>query len=68
MPWLTTKQAAELAAASIVSGGMLPKLQACTRALKQGVGRVRILPANEAELLPHFYLEKLSCGTEVTCS
>lgn len=68
MPWLTTKQAAELAAASVVSGGMLPKLQACTRALKQGVGRVRILPANEAELLPHFYLEKLSCGTEVTCS
>ena len=68
MPWLTTRQAAELAAASIVSGGMLPKLQACARALKQGVGRVRILPANEAELLPQFYLEKLVCGTEVTCS
>lgn len=68
MPWLTTRQAAELAAASVVSGGMLPKLQACTRALKQGVGRVRILPASEAELLPQFYLEKLACGTEVTCS
>ena len=68
MPWLSTGHAAELAAASIVSGGMLPKLQACALALKQGVGRVRILPANEAELLPQFYLEKLSCGTEVTCS
>jgi acetylglutamate kinase len=68
MAWLTTGQAAELAAASVVSGGMLPKLQACARALKQGVGRVRILPASEAALLPQFYLEKLSCGTEVTFS
>jgi len=66
MPWLTTKQAAELMAGSVISGGMLPKLQACGQALKQGVGRVRILPALEAELLPQFYREKLSCGTEVT--
>jgi acetylglutamate kinase len=68
MSWLTAKQAAELAAGSVISGGMLPKLQACSQALKQGVGRVRILPASEVELLPQFYLEKLLCGTEVTCS
>ncbi len=68
MPWLSTKQAAELVAGSVISGGMLPKLQACGRALKQGVGRVRILPATKAEVLPQFYLIKLSCGTEVTCS
>ena len=68
VPWLSTKQAAELAAGSIISGGMLPKLQACRQALKQGVGRVRILPATEAEVLPQFYLTKLSCGTEVTYS
>ena len=68
MPWLTTKQAAELAATSVISGGMLPKLQACSHALTKGVGRVRILPATEAELLPQFYLEKLLCGTEVVCS
>jgi acetylglutamate kinase len=68
MPWLTTKQAAELMAGAVISGGMLPKLLACGQALKQGVGRVRILPATEAELLPQFYLEKLSCGTEVTYS
>jgi acetylglutamate kinase len=68
MPWLSTKQAAELAADSIISGGMLPKLQACGQALRHGVGRVRILPANEAEILPQFYLTKLSCGTEVTYS
>jgi acetylglutamate kinase len=47
---------------------MLPKLAACTQALKQGVGRVRILPAAEAEALPQFYLTKLNCGTEVTCA
>jgi acetylglutamate kinase len=68
MPWLTTKQAAELAANSIISGGMLPKLHACGLALKQGVGRVRILPATEVEMLPQFYLTKLACGTEVTYS
>jgi acetylglutamate kinase len=68
MPWLTTKKGAELMASAVISGGMLPKLQACGQALKQGVRRVRILPATEAELLPQFYLEKLSCGTEVTYS
>ena len=68
VPWLTTKEAAELAANSVISGGMLPKLNACNQALKQGVGRVRILPASEVELLPQFYQMKLSCGTEVTCS
>ena len=53
---------------SVVSGGMLPKLRACKQALKQGVGRVRILPAAEADSLPQFYLTKLPCGTEVTCA
>ena len=67
IPWLSTSQAEELAANSIVSGGMLPKLEACKKALKHGVGRVRILPAAEAESLPQFYLTKLACGTEVTC-
>lgn len=66
MPWLTTKQAEQMVAESVVSGGMLPKLQACGQALRQGVGRVRILPASEAGLLPQFYREKLLCGTEVT--
>jgi acetylglutamate kinase len=68
MPWLSTKHAEELAASSIISGGMLPKLNACGSALKQGVARVRILPASEVEMLPQFYLTKLSCGTEVTYS
>jgi acetylglutamate kinase len=44
---------------------MLPKLEACTQALKRGVGRVRILPASQAEVLPLFYFTKIECGTEV---
>ncbi len=68
IPWLSTRDAEGLVASSVVSGGMLPKLQACKQALKQGVGRVRILPAAEADALPQFYLTKLPCGTEVTCA
>ncbi len=67
MPWLSTKQAEDLAAGSVISGGMLPKLAACKQALRDGVGRVRILPASEVEALPQFYLTKIECGTEVTC-
>jgi acetylglutamate kinase len=68
IPWLSTKEAEDLVAHDVVSGGMLPKLRACKQALKQGVGRVRILPAAEADALPQFYLTKLPCGTEVTCA
>ena len=68
IPWLSTSQAEDLAANSIIAGGMLPKLEACKKALRQGVGRVRILPATEAEALPQFYFAKLDCGTEVTCA
>jgi len=68
IPWLSTKEAADLAADSVVAGGMLPKLEACTQALHKGVGRVRILPAAQAEILPQFYFTKLELGTEVTCA
>jgi acetylglutamate kinase len=65
---LSTKEAEEMVRGAIISGGMLPKLDACKSALKQGVGRVRILPAVEAEVLPQFYLNEVLRGTEVTCA
>jgi acetylglutamate kinase len=68
IPRLSVKQAVDMANESIISGGMLPKLEACRKALTDGVGRVKILPATEAEALPQFYLTKLSFGTEVTCA
>jgi acetylglutamate kinase len=54
-----------LVANAIISGGMLPKLQACIRALQQGVGRVRIFAASRADLLPQLHLRKDPIGTEV---
>jgi acetylglutamate kinase len=65
MPRLHLQEVPSMIAASVVSGGMLPKLEACTQALKRGVGRVRILPASQAEVLPLFYFTKIDCGTEV---
>jgi acetylglutamate kinase len=65
MARLNTKQVAGLIEESAISGGMLPKLEACTQALKRGVGRVRILPAAQADALPLFYFTKIEYGTEV---
>src|SRR5260370_28368956 len=65
IPWLTMKDVPALIAESVVAGGMLPKLEACSNALRRGVGRVRILPAAQAEVLPQFYFQKLEYGTEV---
>ena len=50
---------------SVIAGGMLPKLEACEQRAQKGVGRVRILPAAQAEALPQFYFTKIECGTEV---
>jgi len=65
IPWLDTKQISTLVQGSVIKGGMLPKLEACSHALRKGVARVRILPAAQAEVLPQFYFMKLQGGTEV---
>ena len=52
MRWLTLAEIPVLEKASVVSGGMLPKLNACRDALTHGVKRVRILPAESAAVLP----------------
>ena len=64
--WLDIKQIPLLKQNAVVSGGMLPKLEACQQALRSGVARVRILPANEAAVLPQLYFAKIECGTEIT--
>jgi acetylglutamate kinase len=63
--WLDVNAIARMIAQTTVSGGMLPKLDACTKALKKGVARVRILPADHAEELPGFFTHPIECGTEV---
>jgi acetylglutamate kinase len=44
---------------------MLPKLEACSMALRGGVARVRVLPAARADELPQFYTNRIEFGTEV---
>jgi acetylglutamate kinase len=65
MRWLTLPQIPGLVKDLVIRGGMLPKLEACESALRGGVNRVRILPADHAEELPEFYYSKIECGTEV---
>jgi acetylglutamate kinase len=66
--WLDVKAIAQMVQKATVSGGMLPKLEACTSALKKGVTRVRILPADHAEVLPEFFTHAIDWGTEVIAS
>ena len=65
MRWLSLKEIPALEQASVVSGGMLPKLNACKHALTHGVTRVRILPAESATVLPNLLSSRVNDGTEV---
>lgn len=65
MRWLSTEQIGALTRDAVITGGMLPKLNACREALVQGVKRVRILPAERASLLPELCSSRIADGTEV---
>jgi acetylglutamate kinase len=65
MRWLSVNEIPALTKASIISGGMLPKLNACRDALLHGVKRVRILPAEAANVLPDLCSTRVNDGTEV---
>ena len=65
MRWLTLTQIPQLEKQNVISGGMLPKLNACRQALLGGVKRVRILPAESAALLPDICTTRVNDGTEV---
>ena len=63
--WLSLASIPALQQQAVVSGGMLPKLNACKEALLHGVKRVRILPATSAEVLPDLISSRIDEGTEV---
>jgi len=63
--WLDLRRVVQLTSASVIAGGMLPKLEACQHALRSGVGRVRILPAAHSEVLPELCFSRVDLGTEV---
>jgi acetylglutamate kinase len=51
--------------AGIISGGMLPKLEACESALAGGVGSVHILPGAQMEALSQLTSGAIQVGTEL---
>lgn len=53
----------KLRADGVISGGMLPKLNACERALAGGVNAVHILPGADAEALRQLESGKIHMGT-----
>lgn len=65
MRWLSLKEIPQLEKSSVITGGMLPKLNACRDALLAGVKRVRILPAEAAKVLPDLISSRVNDGTEV---
>jgi acetylglutamate kinase len=65
MRWLSLQQIPALERQMVVSGGMLPKLNACRDALLGGVKRVRILPAQSGAVLPDLCTSRVDDGTEV---
>ena len=65
MRWLSLATIPNLEKQAVISGGMLPKLNACREALLHGVKRVRILPAEAAALLPGLTHSRVDDGTEV---
>jgi acetylglutamate kinase len=65
---LTRPEVARLVESAAVGGGMLPKLDACLRALEGGVPRVCILGAREAHKLPAVLAARAQIGTELVAA
>ncbi len=62
---LPAKNIPGLREAGIISGGMLPKLEACERALAGGVESVHILPGAKMEALNQLVRGQIQVGTEL---
>jgi len=67
IPRLSSTDIQSLRDAGVVQGGMLPKLEACKRALSGGVPAVHILPGTQLEALTAGLAgqEPISVGTEL---
>jgi acetylglutamate kinase len=65
IPVLPAMNIAVLREAGIITGGMLPKLEACESALAGGVGSVHILPGAQMESLSRLAAGGIQVGTEL---
>ncbi len=65
LPWLTVARARELIAAGVISGGMIPKIETCIRAVCEGVGAATVLDGR----VPHAVLLEIftehGVGTQI---
>ena len=65
IPLLPANNIAVLREAGLITGGMLPKLEACESALAGGVGSVHILPGAQMEALRQLANGGIQVGTEL---
>ncbi len=65
IPLLPANHIAGLRQAGIITGGMLPKLEACEHALAGGVAAVHILPGTQMEALSQLARGAIQVGTEL---
>lgn len=63
--WLEVGDIGLLEKNAALTADMCRKLIACSAALKHGVGRVRILPASNVDILAMFFCSRIESGTEV---
>ncbi|MCE9638395.1 MAG: acetylglutamate kinase [Planctomycetes bacterium] len=63
---LTVAETEKLKAKGIISGGMIPKVKACTDAVKGGVGRVHILNGEKPHTILLEIFTKSGVGTLIT--
>ena len=66
LPKLDEARIAALREAGVISGGMIPKVEACLGALAAGCGRALILDGRAPSSLGRFLLEEAPLGTLVT--
>lgn len=65
-PELTVRQAKELVEEGIIAGGMIPKVQCCTRCIAQGVKATHIIDGRQQHSLLLELLTGAGVGTMIT--
>ena len=63
---LTLKEVDELIAKGIISGGMVPKVEACRKALNAGVAKVRMVNGKDPRSIVSDVMKSVDHGTVIT--
>ena len=63
---LTLAQVDELIAKGIISGGMVPKVEACRKALNAGVAKVRMVNGKDPRSIVSDVMKSVDHGTVIT--